>query len=472
MSLVGQRHLGATVTILGAALIVTMLGRPAFAQTFSSGSTGADGPFIRSCAPTPCTVSVGLPPSGVFNFTTVTIPVGVTVTFVRDETNTPATILASGNVSIAGAIDVSGGRGRDGIANATSVAPTAGPGGPGGFDGGNGSIGINAVGGSQGGGGLGPGGGLSIASCGGSFATQGGCGGPTYGTASLLPLVGGSGGAGGGVGFGSTAPGGGGGGGALLIASTGTLTVSGTIVARGGAGGNSSLGTPGGGGGSGGAIRLIATTVTGSGRIDVSAGGGGTGIVAGQGGGLGRIRVESFVNTAAFTFAGGVSPSLAAPGPVMFGGNVPTLTIISIAGMAVPAAPTGAYATPDVTLPGGTTSPVTIGLAATNISPGSTVTVSVVGRSGGESSTTTALTGTLGASTASASVAIRTVETSVVIATTSFTLTAAQGAPFYADGGEVDRVTVTAGVGTSSRVTYLTTSGREVFPRAADRAPR
>src|SRR2546422_11215635 len=59
------------------------------AQTFSSGSTGADGAF----APTANT-TVTLPPSGVFNYTTVTIPAGVIVTLARNAANTPATILA------------------------------------------------------------------------------------------------------------------------------------------------------------------------------------------------------------------------------------------------------------------------------------------------------------------------------------------------------------------------------------------
>jgi len=56
---------------------------------------------------------VQLPESGVFNFTTVNIPAGVTITFRRNSRNTPVTILASGNVTIAGTIDVSGGSLQD-----------------------------------------------------------------------------------------------------------------------------------------------------------------------------------------------------------------------------------------------------------------------------------------------------------------------------------------------------------------------
>src|SRR4029079_3177509 len=73
------------------------------ALAFNSGSTGADGAF----SPTVST-QVQLPESGIFNFTTVNIPSGVTVTFKRNTANTPIVILATGNVTIAGAIDVSG----------------------------------------------------------------------------------------------------------------------------------------------------------------------------------------------------------------------------------------------------------------------------------------------------------------------------------------------------------------------------
>ena len=68
---------------------------------FSSGSTGADGAF----APTTSTVLISK--NGVFNFTTVTIPTGVTVTFPK---NTPeyTITLATGNVTINGAISLNG----------------------------------------------------------------------------------------------------------------------------------------------------------------------------------------------------------------------------------------------------------------------------------------------------------------------------------------------------------------------------
>ncbi len=94
----------------------------AAAQTFSSGSTGLDGPF----APTANT-TLALPPTGVFNFTTVTIPAGVTVAVTPNGANTPVTILATGDVTIAGTLSVSGATGG---AQATS-GPIVNAGGPG-----------------------------------------------------------------------------------------------------------------------------------------------------------------------------------------------------------------------------------------------------------------------------------------------------------------------------------------------------
>src|SRR5712692_3598038 len=81
---------------------------PFGARAFDSGSTGTDGAF----SPTVNT-TVPLPPSGIFNFTTVNIPSGVTVTFLKNTTNTPVVILASGNVTIAGSIVLTGTAGTD-----------------------------------------------------------------------------------------------------------------------------------------------------------------------------------------------------------------------------------------------------------------------------------------------------------------------------------------------------------------------
>ena len=108
--------------------------------------------------------TVTLPPSGVFNFTTVNIPGGITITFSHNAANTPVTILATGNVVINGTIQIGG-------KQATSRF-TGGVGGPGGFNGGHGAFGFNNV--TQGANGEGPGSG------GGGKFIDGSCQGPRH----------------------------------------------------------------------------------------------------------------------------------------------------------------------------------------------------------------------------------------------------------------------------------------------------
>ena len=436
------------------------------AQTFSSGSTGADGPF----APT-SDVTLTLPPDGVFHFTTVTIPAGVTVRFTRNTANTPVTLLATGDVTIAGTLDVSGTAGGNQLGSSTNLASNAGLGGPGGFHGGTGANGIVS---STGGAGLGPGGGAGGVPTGhaggGGFATAGGttpsstAGGVAYGTAGLRPLIGGSGGGGGGVDFGKTAGGGGGGGGAVIVASSGTITFTGTIRARGGNGGTGGIAAIGvGGGGSGGAVRLVATTVTGTGgTMDVAGGIGGTGGFGSRGGdgSVGRLRIEGFTNTLVATFAG-VTPSVGAPTTVVLT-EAPVLRITAVAGVAAPATPGASFASPDIVLPATTANPVLVALEGTNIPPGTTVSVRAQGQVGATSSTTATLTGTAASTTGSASLVIPTDQPSVLTASASFTLTAAPGGPVFVQGEAVERVRVTATLGGGSRMAYLTRSGREI----------
>jgi len=197
---------------------VVLASHPAHAQ-FNSGSTGAHGALNPSAH-----LTLTLPASGVFNFTTVNIPGGVILRFTRNATNTPATILAQGDVIIAGTMDVSGSAGGAGSLTGTLLGPNGGAGGPGGFDGGTGANGVIST---TGGAGLGPGGGSGGANSGssgggGGHVAVGGsssgagavtaAGGGAYGTAGLLPISGGSGGGGGGAAFGATGFGGGGGG--------------------------------------------------------------------------------------------------------------------------------------------------------------------------------------------------------------------------------------------------------------------
>lgn len=354
---------------------------------FVSGSTGVDGDFSPTAS-----IAVQIPESGVLNYGTVTIPTGVTVTFKKNSQNTPVTILATGNVTISGTISSNG-------FSASNVTPGAG--GPGGFDGGVGGF-INSAGFR----GQGPGGGVATngAGGGGGFGYVGsagsttstyfgysgnssGSGGGMYGNTSLTPLIGGSGGGGGGGTSNFVGGAGGGGGGSLLIASSGTIQVNGTITANGGSGTVFSYGssspTYAGGGGSGGGIRLIANTVTGEGTI--SATGGGTSVnnyysFGGGTGGNGWIRLEGWQ----ITRASNTTPpytSLSYP-TALYPTNIPSLAITQINGNNTPAVTYGAFRSPDVTLPFNSTGPVTVTVAAQNVPAGKTVTVKALPESG------------------------------------------------------------------------------------------
>src|SRR5690349_19033506 len=92
-----------TARAIAVALAAGACFAPGAASAFTSGSTGADGAF----SPTVNT-TVPLPPSGIFNYTSVNIPTGVTVKFLKNRTNTPVVILATGDVTIAGTIDITG----------------------------------------------------------------------------------------------------------------------------------------------------------------------------------------------------------------------------------------------------------------------------------------------------------------------------------------------------------------------------
>jgi hypothetical protein len=261
------------------------------AQTFDSGSNGSDGALVVSQNTT-----LDLPPDGIFHFTTVTVQ-GGTLTFRRNPLNTPVHILATGDITIAGAITLDGSPG-------SNNPPVGGAGGPGGFDGGDPGIQGNPPGP-----GHGPGGGAGgdpnvagtsdasagAAAYGGGAARPSASDGQPYGSPLLVPLAGGSGG-GGGVSDAGGGPGtgGSGGGGAILLASSTRIDISaaGSVNAR---GGNNSFPHP--GQGSGGAVRLVAPVVAGTGNIRVTGGTGGHDNNRGDLAGHGRIRVDTFNRT-------------------------------------------------------------------------------------------------------------------------------------------------------------------------------
>ncbi len=151
----------------------------------------------------------------------------------------------------------------------------------------------------------GGGGGFATSGTDGSCSTDGGenepgLGGSTAGLSHLVPIAGGSGASGGSPDHDGTnrqGGGGGGGGGALMLFSTENITISGTIYARGGRGGDSTVTRhASGGGGSGGTIILQSPNTTVTGTLDVSGGQPGSvnGASDGQGGAgsEGRIRVD------------------------------------------------------------------------------------------------------------------------------------------------------------------------------------
>lgn len=428
----------------------------ASAQTFSSGSTGADGAFLASCAPTPCTVTPAVPANGVYNYTTYAVPAGVTVRYNRNAANSPITILATGNVEIDGTVDVSGGAGLPGQATGT-VSIAGGAGGPGGFNGGFGGV----RSGPRPSRGFGPGGGTVDNAQG--NPTSGAYGAPP-GFVTLIPLFGGSGG-GGGTDNSSVAlgPSGGGGGGAILIGSSTLIRVSGSVNANGGnfAGGSTS-------GGSGGAIRMVAPLITGSGSIVANGG------VAGGAAGVnpGRIRLEAF--DLGFTGSASPTPSQSTvvgpltPVSTPALANLPTLAIVSVAAVAAPASPGGSFAAADVSLNAGTVNPVSVVVAATNtpISSDTSIQVRVMRRSSHEVGDSvlfgSSLQGSFASSTATFSVTLPAGEIALLQAWATMTLTGQVASLFpLIDGEPVEQVAMATVDGRSSQLTLISRSGKE-----------
>lgn len=287
--------------------------------TFNSGSNGSYGPMNIVANTT-----LDLPPDGIFHCTTITVAQGATLTFRKNALNTPVYLLATGNVSIAGTIDVSGGAGAQGL---------AGEGGPGGFDGGAPAMNAESLPGD----GFGPGAGRSgLHDTGDPSKTAGGGAystkspevgsrnsGERYGNAILIPLIGGSGGGGT---SGNPGYGGGGGGGALLIASTSQIQITGFILAIGGGTPNYGWGT-GVGGGSGGAIRLVAKSIFGSGTVSAYP-------VYPSAAGYGRIRVDCLTRKDwNFKFSGTLTYGKRMQ---VFPDVIPRLDILEAAGQSIP----------------------------------------------------------------------------------------------------------------------------------------
>lgn len=468
----------ATLSLAGLAL-------PALA--YDSGSTGTDGDF----SPTVNT-ELQVPESGVFNFTTVNIPTGVIVTFKKNTTNTPVVMLASGNVTIAGTINVNAGSSTDvGAAGDGNLGDDGipGGGGPGGYGGGRGGLPSKKSGGA----GLGPGaGGGGVVydchwTCGGDVGGGGGAGfgvagsiaqgpnpgaavgGVVYGSSQLLPLIGGSGGGGGAGGSAFSGSGGGGGGGAVLIASSGTVNIAGSVLANGGSSGASAGDSRGatGGGGSGGAIRIVATAISGNGALSAQGGTVNTSsgysgsyeyyVSYGGKGAVGRIRLEA--ETFTRTAASNPVHSFGSPSSAFVAG-LPTLRITSVAGVAAPANPTG---NADITLPSTTANPVTVEFATTGVPIGNTVSLRVTPAYGAATTVVSpAITGSTTAGTASVSATLPT-GPSTLSASTTYTIVTAMGDALsvYAQGERVEKVRLATTMNGPTTATLITVSGKE-----------
>ena len=188
---------------------------PVLPAQFTSGSTGADGAYSPTVSGDFDPIALGIDKSGdnVFNFTTINIPQGVTIKLRASKLrNAAVTWLATGNVTIAGTLDLSGAPGASAELRATPrrshplrVLPEPGPGGY------TGGLGPDGWGGCTSGSGAGRragrperhdgfdqcfGGNASFISSG--YAAYNSTPGATYGSYLLVPLYGGSGGGGGG----------------------------------------------------------------------------------------------------------------------------------------------------------------------------------------------------------------------------------------------------------------------------------
>ncbi len=377
--------------------LVTLL-PVSLAAGVTSGSDGSDGILDIAGGQGTIVVSKGgldADDDGIYHFTTINIGAGTTARFTKAEFGPRALIfLATGDVTISGILDINGENGKT-IAQNPGRIPT--PAGPGGFDGGVSAISGSGTSATDG---EGPGGGKATpadnTAGSGGHATAGtrgndpDAGGAAYGNILQQPIIGGS-GSGGRTGS-LTSGDGSGGGGAILLASSGTVTVDGAIQANGG----SAAGC----GASGGGIRIVATRIEGDGSLTATGGGSAFGTTS-----KGRIRLEADEDV----FAGTLDPAATRTfvRPILYPENGPEIRLVSVDGVNVAEDPTGSFAMPDVTIDNG--GEVTLALEASNIPVGTVINLRLVGGEGADLDiVSTPLAGTLESSTATATATIPT----------------------------------------------------------------
>lgn len=280
----------------------------------------------------------------VFHFKTITIPAGVRVVLRADLLGGPVYFLAQNDITILGHLDADGNNGNPGGMFPQIFAVP----GPGGFHGGAGGD----TGSKPSTAGFGPVGGAGTRRPHINCDTVGRGGGSTV-NEFLVPLVGGSGGGGWEVPAPQIGAGGGGGGGAILLATKGTIRITGVVTARGGRPGGDHAGY-----GGGGSIRLAANRIEGNGQILTNPVNTGIGC-AQQSGSPGRFRLEAFQNAFGGTTSG--TGYAATPfDPFLPGPDSAAFRVLTIAGVAVSPTPTGRFDFPDVTINSGDAVPVVI----------------------------------------------------------------------------------------------------------------
>jgi len=358
----------------------------------NSGSNGSDGALDFSAINYSTNIVIDMHdhPNGIYQYTYVNIPSGVTVSFIPNANNTPVYWLVQSNVVINGTVNVAG----LSVNTAQCCITQGGAAGPGGWPGGNG--------GTSGGGGQGLGGGAAglRSGCSASHANPVSCNGTeaAYGNDFLISLLGGSGG--GGATDPSPGLGGGGGGGAILIATSTQIQLFGSISAVGGNGFayNPSSYLVYSGNGSGGAVRLVASKLTGNGIINVSGGSQGQGDAS-----SGFIRFDTYDNEFRGTILGVFtqgSQFIIIP----TSGQLPQLTVTSVGGVPVSASPTGVLSTPDAVLSSQQNNPIPVVVSCANLPLNTQIAVSVKPANGAAVSATGYNTGTLASSTATFSI--------------------------------------------------------------------
>lgn len=406
-----SRHFESLMKLPARLLILSacLLGRAAFAAIVVPGANGTDGALTitedtvidLSQAPTGTWDQDNTANAGkgvydpekwavVFKYTDVTIASGKKVTFKNHATRAPVVWLVSGNVSIAGTVDLSGesvtSYNFDPILLKGGGSPSE-PG-PGGFRGGSGWQGGNSLNSA----GFGPGGGrIRTTYYTKGYGSAGGYGtssntpwstpaGQAYGNPSLIPLIGGSGGVGNRE-ENSTGSSGGAGGGAILVACQNSISFSsGKIVADGGRAWQ--YAGPRNAAGSGGGIRLVCDSLIGGGALSAVGGSGSDGAILP---GNGRVRLERVLNTNTISVV--PSPSvldLAASSTAVLWAPAgsPKAKVLSVNAASAPSDPKASFGTyaPDVALPLGSTADVIV--ETENVEAASQVIVRITPRNG------------------------------------------------------------------------------------------